>query len=450
MGRRGSTIAITGAALALALAVVAGSASAAAIDIAYTCSPAPVDCSGWYRSDVTITWSVNPRPEEGTVIVSGCSPQTITADTTGTLTWCEAQNGTDQARRTKTLTVDKTPPAVTGAVPQRAADDNGWYRLPVTVDFHGTDATSGLAGCTSPTYSGPDGVAASVLGTCTDVAGNVSAPMPFAIQYDATAPTITKASPERKPDRGGWYTRPVEETFTATDNLSGLDQCPPALVAPSLASAAAPFAGTCTDRAGNVASRVFTLPYDATPPSVPVVTPHPGDGAVRLVVHAAADTAVLRISRTPGLHGARRSTLYEGRPAGLTDSRVGNGRRYRYVVTAIDEARNAARRHLAVTPGPRLLGPSGGATVAAPPRLEWTRVRHARYYNVQLFRGGRKVLSSWPTRAALQLRATWRFGGHGVRLTPGRYRWYVWPGFGPRRERRFGALVGSRHFLVQG
>jgi hypothetical protein len=443
-------MAIMAAALTLALAGVAADARATAVDVQYVCSPAPSDCSGWYRSDVTITWSVNPRPEEGTVIISGCLPQTITADTTGTLTWCEAQNGTDQARRTKTLTVDKTPPIVTGAEPARAADANGWYRLPVTVAFRGTDATSGLASCTSPTYGGPDSATAAVLGTCTDVAGNTGAPAPFALQYDATAPRITGATPARKPDHGEWYTRPVRETFSATDDLSGVDQCPPTLVATGLGSASAPFSAGCTDRAGNVASRVFTLHYDATPPAVPVVTPRPRDGAVRLVVRVAADTAVLRISRFPGLGGARRSTLYQGAPAGLTDSRVGNGRRYRYLVTAIDQAGNASRRQLNVTPGPRLLAPPGGATVSAPPQLEWTRVRHARYYNVQLFRAGHKVLSVWPTRASYQIRGSWRFAGHARHLTSGRYRWYVWPGFGTRSERRFGALVGSRSFAVQG
>ncbi len=443
-------MAITAAALTLALAGAAAGARATEVDIQYICSPAPTDCSGWYRSNVTITWSVNPRPEEGTVIISGCVPQTISADTTGTLTWCEAQNGTDQARRTKTLTVDKTPPIVTGAELARAADANGWYRLPVTVAFRGTDAMSGLASCTSPTYGGPDSATAAVLGTCTDVAGNTGAPAPFALRYDATAPEITGATAAREPDHGGWYTRPVRETFTATDDLSGVDQCPPVLVAASPASASAPFTAICTDRAGNVASRVFTLHYDATPPAVPVVTPRPRDGAVRLVVRAAADTAVLRISRMPGLHGARRSTLYQGGPAGLTDTRVGNGRRYRYVVTAIDQAGNASRRYLNVTPGPRLLAPPSGATVPAPPRLEWTRVRHARYYNVQLFRDDHKVLSAWPTRGSFQIRASWRFAGHPRHLTPGRYRWYVWPGFGTRSERRFGALVGSRSFAVQG
>ena len=424
----------------------------AAIDIQYVCSPAPRDCSGWYRSPVTVTWSINPRPEEGSQIISGCVAQTFAADTAGSLTWCEAVNGTDQSRRTKSVAVDQTPPTVTGADPARPADANGWYRQAVAVTFKGSDGMSGIRSCTSPSYRGPDSATATVMGTCTDAAGNTSAATPFALQYDATGPAITEAVPARKPDRAGWYSRPVAWSFKATDGLSGLDQCPPVQVGANLAaSATALFSGSCSDRAGNVASRVFSLPYDATAPSVPHVATKPRDHAVRLNVGAPPDTALLRISRFPGLKGARRSTLYEGQPADhLTDGRVGNHRRYRYVVTAVDAAGNASRRTVGVTPGPRLLTPMWGAGVAAPPLLGWTRVRRATYYNVQLFRGHRKLLSAWPSSTSFQLRASWRFAGHTRRLSPGRYRWYVWPGYGKRSTRRFGELIGSRSFVVPG
>ena len=435
----------------LALPPRAGMAEAnAAIDIQYACSPAPRDCTGWYRTPVTVTWSLNPRPEEGSQIVAGCTPQTLAADTAGTMVWCEAAFGTDQARRTKVVAVDQTPPTVIGAAPERAADANGWYRQPVSVAFRGSDGMSGIRSCTSTSYAGPDSASATVLGTCTDGAGNTSAAAPFNLQYDATGPEITRAVAARKPDRSGWYNRPVSWNFTATDALSGLGQCPPVRVGGDVAGAAVPFAGSCSDRAGNVTSRVFTLPYDATAPAAPQVETAARDRAVRLTVRAAPDTAVLRISRTPGLKGARRSKLYEGKPAGLTDGRVGNGRHYRYIVTAIDEAGNTSRRVVRVTPGPRLLAPAGGAGVAAPPRLAWTRVHRATYYNVQLFRGHRKLLSAWPSSPSLQLRARWRFAGHTRRLTPGRYRWYVWPGFGKRGERRFGPLVGRSSFVIAG
>ena len=67
---------------------------------------------------------------------------------------------------------DATPPAVS-ALPSRSPDHNGWYNHPVTFAFGGTDATSGIAGCSTVTYSGPASGSATVTGSCSDRAGNV-------------------------------------------------------------------------------------------------------------------------------------------------------------------------------------------------------------------------------------------------------------------------------------
>jgi hypothetical protein len=73
-------------------------------------------------------------------------------------------------------------------------------------------------------------------------------------------------------------------------------------------------------------------------------------------------------------------------------------------------------------------------------------VRRARYYNLQLFKGRKKILSTWPKRSVLQLKASWRYNRHRHRLTSGLYRWYVWPGYGPMSRHRYGQLVGSSTF----
>jgi len=99
-------------------------------------------------------------------------------------------------------------------------------------------------------------------------------------------------------------------------------------------------------------------------------------------------------------------------------------------------------------PGPHLLQPAGGITLAAPPLLRWTPVRGARYYNVQLFRDGKKVLSAWPRKPRLQLERRWHFAGDRHRLTEGDYRWFVWPGEGARADRRYGDRIGARRFTV--
>ena len=60
-------------------------------------------------------------------------------------------------------------------------------------------------------------------------------------------------------------------------------------------------------------------------------------------------------------------------------------------------------RTFSATPGRRLLSPANGATVDGPPMLRWTEVHGARYYNVQLLRDGRKLLSAWPGEPRFKL-----------------------------------------------
>jgi hypothetical protein len=116
-------------------------------------------------------------------------------------------------------------------------------------------------------------------------------------------------------------------------------------------------------------------------------------------------------------------------------------------VTAFDQAANSANQSVVVTAAGALFTPAPGAKVSTPPRLVWTRLRHAKYYNLQLIRG-RKVLSAWPVRPGFQLRRTWIYNGRRYRLRPGVYRWYVWPGIGRRSAARYGRLLGSSTFVM--
>jgi hypothetical protein len=432
-------------AIALGSLVLAGlfaQPAAAAPTVVYDCAPAPRDCTGWYRSNVTLDWTVLPA----SVSKTGCTDETLTTDTTGSYEVCSATDGT-RVTIELWIAIDKTPPLVTNAFAVRPPDANGWYRAPVGVRFGGDDATSGLRRCTTATYTGPETARASVSGTCTDIAGNTSAVAKFLLRYDATGPDVTRGRAGRKPDHGRWYNHPVMWRFRGRDQLSGLSECPKILyTGPN--GRPAKVVGRCIDKAGNVSTRSFPLRYDSTPPASPTVRAVPRDRRVKLAIGVAPDVRRISVVRRPGLGGDKDSTLYRGRPRNFTDRRARNGKRYLYTVVARDQAANGLRTSVSAVPRVKLITPPDGATLTAPPLLRWMAVRDADYYNVQLRRDGRKVLSRWPSRPRLQLTGTWRFGGQVRHLSAGTYHWDVWPGFGRRLDARYGKRIGGRTFVI--
>ena len=75
------------------------------------------------------------------------------------------------------------------------------------------------------------------------------------------------------------------------------------------------------------------------------------------------------------------------------------------------------------------------------PTLRWRSAAGASYYNVQIFRGQRRVLNAWSTDTRLKV-------PEGV-LRQGRsYVWVVWPAAGPRTAARYGAAVGRSTFAI--
>ena len=162
-----------------------------------------------------------------------------------------------------------------------------------------------------------------------------------------------------------------------------------------------------------------------------------------------APIAAVQVTRAGGTSAAAVATVYSGTGSGFNDTHLKNGAHYTYTITARDMAGNVTTQTVGATPNPRLLSPALNAQLSAPPMLSWTPAPGATYYNVQVFRADpKKVLSMWPKLASLQLRRTWRFDGHRFRLKPGKYRWYVWPGFGKRKAGRYGHMIGSGTFVV--
>ena len=77
------------------------------------------------------------------------------------------------------------------------------------------------------------------------------------------------------------------------------------------------------------------------------------------------------------------------------------------------------------TPSPPT--PPAAAAVPEPRRFTWAPVAGAVGYHVEFFRGDERVLSRDTTEPVLELGATWKHQGRVERLTPGSYRWLVWP-----------------------
>jgi large repetitive protein len=396
------------------------------------------DRSGWYNRPVAFS----VQGTDGVSGLAGCpaitygGPDSATASVLGA---CLDQAG-NQGTRAFPLSYDGTGPAVT-ATPTRAPDAGAWYNHALGVSFLGTDAVSGLGSCDgSQSYDGPDTKLAIVGGTCVDNAGNVGLGS-LPVQYDATAPQVTGAAADRAPDGAGWYNRAVVVTFQGRDETSEIDACTRAAYAGPDSSTAS-VSGSCRDRAGNQSgASPFPLRYDGTPPALSDVRVKAGNRRAELSWKATQDTAEVEIRRNT-------SVVYRGTGTSFTDTHLENGVRYRYTLAAFDEARNQAVTAVAARPTSPLTVPAAGATVIRPPRLVWTAVPKATHYNVQLWRKGR-ILSVWPRRTSLQLHQVWTYAGRRYRLEPGRYRWYVWPGYGRPRAGRYGPLLGSSSFVVR-
>ena len=342
------------------------------------------------------------------------------------------------------------------------SDCGAWHTEDVTVTWSGPPAGVNASNCGSTTIS------SDTSGTpvsCTWSNGDGSRTTTVNVRRDATQPSAS-AGADRGPDVNGWYNHPLSVTFTASDATSGMAACTNAASYSGPDSGHARLQGECKDQAGNWSNPAYTFKYDSTPPRLKQVKAELRRQGMRLIWAASTDAASFEVARQPGLGGSKPSIVYRGHGHRFTDQRRKHGVKYRYTVTAYDEAGNAVAKVIIVQPNgtmvaPRvsksktqpavrlgLTRPTPGARVAAPPVLTWTPVPKATYYNVQLFHHGQKILTVWPTRPSYMLQRSWVYKGRAMHLTPGHYRWYVWPGFGPRSANRYGRLLGSRNFVV--
>ncbi len=97
-----------------------------------------------------------------------------------------------------------------------------------------------------------------------------------------------------------------------------------------------------------------------------------------------------------------------------------------FAVYAYDNSENVSKKPARIVVKLAALIPlrplNGSLVRTATPLLTWKPFKGTKYYNVQLFVNGKRVLVGWPTKASYKI--------PGGKLQPGTYVWYVWPAVG--------------------
>lgn len=383
--------------------------------------PGPITAEAQDASGADVTYTVtatNPRDKPLTV---SCAPPGGTAAGTFTATvhfplgvttvTCNVIDETGAVAATGSFTVtvrDTTPPVIAGtsAVQVDAAGDGG--AVVTYVQPNAVDLVDGPVPVNCSPASGSLFPLGSTTVSCTasDSRGN-TATATFAVTV--TAPTPAPTPPPSPPP-----TSPPSPPPTAPPGGRVPDTVPPAEV------------GKVQVESLNAAIRLsWALPSDP-------------------------DFDHIVVERSSSGSDATLITVYSDSASSFTDRGVTPGISYRYVIVSVDHVgnRSAGIAVAATAKLLMLLSPRDGATLKKPPRLVWRSFPAATYYNLQLFRGSQKIFSAWPIRTQLRVKKTWTFGGRRYTLGRGTYRWYVWPGLGPRSASDYGPLLGSSTFTV--
>jgi hypothetical protein len=84
----------------------------------------------------------------------------------------------------------------------------------------------------------------------------------------------------------------------------------------------------------------------------------------------------------------------------------------------------------------------------AAPTISWQPVAGASYYNLVVWRGHRRILDLWPTSTRVILPGAWDYRGQRGSVSPGRYLWFAYPGFGPKTSAHYGTPVQNGVLIV--
>jgi hypothetical protein len=372
------------------------------------------------------------------------------------------------------FTVDVTPNPVVTLIDKPPALTN---RTTASFSFSSNKASisyeckldgGGFTGCTSPRlYTGLDDGDHTFSVRATSL-GNLGLTTEYTWTVDTVAPatSITSTPPATSNSASANFTfasSEVGSTFSCGLDAGGFTPCASPKSYAGLGDGTHTFRVQAIDAAGNVDTSPASYSWQiaGVGPATTDTTP-PGNvkRLKRTVAYRVLKLAWTRPSDSDFDHvkvfvstnakSPPRTLVYRGKGRAYTNKRFKNGLYYRYAVVSYDHIGNASRGAAAVVPPSILLrSPRNGAMVKSPPRLLWAPVPSATFYNVQLYSSSAKMLSAWPGKARLTLSRRWTYNGRRFQLKKGLYRWFVWPGFGPRASGRYGQLLGQATFRVR-
>jgi hypothetical protein len=208
---------------------------------------------------------------------------------------------------------------------------------------------------------------------------------------------------------------------------------------------------------GSLLASVGVNPSAGVAPGDKVAPPCPGKLSVSLARSAGTHVAVMIRWKNPAASDLERVELLINRshaPRSHLDGRViyrgldetfllrlPVGQTAHLALYAVDRSGNLSTASRTLVSLARLIPmrPLSGSLIHAEPLLTWKPKKRAAYYNLQVFRQGKRVLVAWPLRASYRVPA-------GT-LPPGTYVWFVWPAMQRTGAvARFADLIGRATF----
>jgi hypothetical protein len=447
--------------------------------------PAPISTVATSAAGAVVTFNASATDAVDGARPVSCSPASGTTFPVGstTVTCTAADASGNNAQGSFSVTVTDAAPAI-AVPPAQRVEATG--PAGANVAYQPAPSASDTVDGPLPVSCSPPSGARFPLGTTTvtctavDSAGSaVTGSFEVAV-VDTTPPVVTVPPSATFVSSGGPLPRSSVEVGVYLTRARALDLVDPAPMLFVEAPDSFPYGDTvvrfvAVDSSGNRASDSTTIKVIPPPPPgqprpvPPADDPPPGNvvglraipanRAVRLSWTAPRDADLARYAVFRSERTGPQVQVYSGAATSFVDRGLVNGTEYRYVVVAYDRAghRSVGVAALATPYLPMLVAPRDGARLARGTMFSWRRIPNARYYNLQVFRAAgivgetqrfQKVLSVWPVTNRFRLGSTWRFEGRRHRLTAGTYRWYVWPGYGARRDARYGTLLGERTFVV--